>query len=149
MTKHLKWALSFDFIASHSLDECDYRLGLLQEIRDIAFAPTIQIHRHTHKNDSLAFTIIETQPADIVISGYMTYLEAEKTFISGSVYLQPHSRWEALPPALALLCMGPFLGVGAVIGGLGLWWWFVQRYQRGTAREAARLVQLLKDVLYY
>lgn len=149
MNGKLKRELDFDFVVARSLSECQYRLGRLQEIRDIPFAPIVQIRQQAQKSDSIAFIITETQPADIVLSGYMTYLEAEKTFIGGQVWLQQYSRWEAWPPTLILVVLWPILGTGFTIGGLALWWWFVRRYQRGAAREAARLVRLLKATMAY
>lgn len=150
MPRKPKLETDFDFVSPHSITECADRLSKLQELREIDFAPQMTLQKRVIKTDLIEFTLHESHPAAIKITGWMNRLDEGHTYISGTVLIQ-HQVYqrETLPLAAIVVGIGPVVGWGASILLLGLLGAFSWRTITGSQREQARLIELLKDTLAY
>jgi hypothetical protein len=139
-----------DFISPHSLDECAYRLGRLDDRRRVPFVPQTRICVRCLNENTWSFSINETLPAPVRVYGYLNRLHDASTYISGEVII-----------SYRRLCRDVVMG-GALLIGLGLvvhvlvalvyglcFGLFLWRYLRGIAAERSRLTRLIGDTLSY
>ena len=144
-----KAKMTFDFVAPYSLEDCIYRLGKLQEIRDLKFVPRIIIKRRMLDVDTCEFHVRETRPASITLVGYLNRLDDGATYVSGETAIQRRTYVEAAPfvGAIFALCIVVGWGVGALL--LPPLFLFMRGYWRGSEVEQDRLLRLTKDMLLY
>ena len=144
-----KSKMAFDFVAPHSLEECMYRLGLVQEQRDIDFAPRIAIKQHRLDADTCAFSVWERRPASITLTGYMNRLADDATYVHGSAVIQRRTYLEAAPIVGGIIgmCVVVGWGIGAILLPPALL--FMQKTWRGSEIEQERLLRLTRDTLLH
>ena len=142
--------LDIDFIASHSLDECVYRLGRLDDRRDVPFAPPVSIRLTPLDDTTWAFRLHEAAPAPVLIDGYLNHLHDDCTYVSGRAIIKRRPLYRDLLLGL-LLILALALIVGPVIVAFYLpaFVVFTVRYQSGVENERARLARLMCNTLIY
>jgi hypothetical protein len=139
----------FDFVVPHSLEECAYRVGHIQEIRDIAFAPTIRIRLTPVDDDTYSFQVREVRPGSIHLVGYLNRLDKHTTYVSGMAAIRPIIYLEMIPLAGVIFALMFFAG-----WMMGLLFFpplivFALRTWRGVRKERERLIRLTKGILGY
>ena len=148
MGKRKKHELDIDFVAPHSLEDCAYLLGRLDDRREIPFAPPVRVRLEPVDDDTVAFRLHEEAPAPVVIHGYLNRLHDESTYVSGIAITRLHVLYREL-----LLGSGLILGLTAVVGPIvsvlyaPAFAMFVLRYRRGVALELGRLTRVVGDIL--
>ena len=143
-----KRTLDIDFVAPHSLEDCAYRLGRLDDRRSVPFSPPFSV-RLTHLDENTcAFLLNENSPAPVMIRGYLNYLHDRATYVSGVAIIKRHPLYRD-----TLVGLGLILALVVVVSELMLvvylpiFAFFMLRYRAGITRERERLVRLVGDTL--
>ncbi len=148
MGKRKKHKLDIDFVAPHSLEECAYLLGRLDDRREIPFAPPIRVRLDYIDDDTCAFRLNEDAPAPVVIHGYLNRLYDDSTYVSGIAITRQRVLYREL-----LLGCGLILGLTLLVGPMVSVLYvpafaaFVLRYRRGVELELGRLTRVVGDML--
>lgn len=150
MRPQRKRVLDIDFVAPHSLEACVYRLGRLDDRRDVPFAPPVSIRLARLDEDTWAFRLNESIPAPVKVEGYLNRLHHESTYVSGCALVKRRPLYRDLLLGL-LLILALALVVGMLILALYLpaFLYFTARYQAGVDDERARLIRLMGNTLSY
>lgn len=137
---------TIDFVAPYPLSECVYRLGEMQELRDIPFVPRVKIQLKPVKNEHYRFTITEVAPASIEIRGDLYRLGNDKTHVTADATIQRRTYVEWIPVAVLITALFPVIGLASLIFGASLGV-FVRKYWIGSEREYKRLIRQTEDTL--
>ena len=148
MGKRKKHELDIDFIAPHSIEQCAYLLGRLDDRREIPYAPPVRVRLDYVDDNTYAFRLNEDAPAPLIIHGFLNRLHDDSTYVSGIAITRRHVLYREMIVGSGLI-LGLALLVGPIIFVLyvPVFAVFVLRYRRGVELELGRLTRVVGDML--
>lgn len=148
--KRKKLSLDIDFVAPRPLEDCVYRLGRLDDRREIPFAPPVSIRLAQLDEDTWSFRLNESTPAPVTIHGYLNRLHDQSTYVSGLAKIERHRLYrDLLFGLLLILLVALVVGLVVIVLYLPVFLVFTARYQSGIEDERNRLTRLMGDILIY